>query len=98
MGVYMISKLFSLPSPRVSTMASTSQQQSGRDGALSALDAPIQVLTLAKDTCGVRPAQVALGSAVALLTMIRVRFLPFYNGGILTLVYPGPNDKGTGLR
>ena len=53
-------------------MASTSQHPKGRDGALSALDVLIQVLTLAKDTCGVPPAQVALGSAVVLLTMIRV--------------------------
>ena len=55
-------------------MASTSQQPQGRDGALSTLDVFIQTLTLAKDTCGVLPAQVAFGTAVALLTMIRVRF------------------------
>ena len=54
--------------------ASTSQPPKGRDGALSALDVLIQVLSLAKDTCGITPAQIALGSAVVLLTMIRVRF------------------------
>jgi hypothetical protein len=54
-------------------MASTSQRPKGRDGALSALDLLIQTLALAKDACGVPPAQIALGSAVALLTMIRVR-------------------------
>ena len=53
-------------------MASTSQQQKGRDGALSTLDALIQILSLAKDTCGIPPAQIALGSAVVLLSMIRV--------------------------
>lgn len=57
-------------------MTSTSQKSKGRDGALSALDAVILVLNLAKDTCGVPPAQIALGSAAALLTGIRVRFLP----------------------
>jgi hypothetical protein len=53
-------------------MASTSHPQKGRDGALSTLDAIIQVLSLAKDVCGIPPAQVALASAVILLTMIRV--------------------------
>jgi hypothetical protein len=66
----------SSPSPRFSTMASTStsQRPKGHDSALSTLDVLIQVLTIAKDTCGIPPAQVAFGSAVALLTMIRVRF------------------------
>ena len=59
--------------PPVSTMASTSQRQKGRDGALSTLDVLIQVLTIAKGACGIPPAQVAFGSAVALLAMIRVR-------------------------
>ena len=56
-------------------MASTFQQE-GRDGLLSALDVFIQVLSIAKDTCGVPPAQVAFGSAGVLLTVIRVRFPP----------------------
>ena len=61
----------------VSIMASNPQQSNGRDGTLSsALDVVIQTLALAKDTCGIPPAQIALGSAVALLTMIRVHF-PF---------------------
>ena len=55
-------------------MALRSQSPKGRDGALSTLDVLIQVLSLAKDTCGIPPAQIALGSAVLLLTMIRVRF------------------------
>ena len=54
-------------------MASTSHQPKGPEGDLSALDVGIKTLTLAKDTCGVSPAQVALGSTVTLLTMIRVR-------------------------
>ena len=54
-------------------MASTSRPQKGRDGALSTLDALIQVLSFAKDSCDIPPAQIALGSAVVLLTMIRVR-------------------------
>ena len=57
-------------------MASTSQRQKGRDRALSALDAVIQVLSLAKDSCGIPPAQAVFGVASALLAMIKVRFSP----------------------
>ena len=56
-------------------MASTSESPTGGDGALSTLDTLIQVLSLAKDTCGIPPAQIALSSAVVLLAMIRVRSL-----------------------
>ena len=58
-------------SPLVSTMAS-SQPPKGRDNLLSALDVLIQALNLAKDACGVPPAQIAFASASVLLTMIRV--------------------------
>jgi hypothetical protein len=57
-------------------MASTSQRPKGRDGLLSTLDAFIQALNIAKDTCGIPPAQIAFASAIVLLAMIRVRF-PF---------------------
>jgi hypothetical protein len=86
----------SSPSPRFSTMASTSSSQrpKGRDGALSTLDVLVQVLTLAKDTCGVPPAQVALGSAAALLTMIRVRPPPLLSkDGVLTQTHLGLHDQ-----
>ena len=56
-------------------MASTSQRQDGRDGVLSALDADVQVLNHAKDTCGAPPAQDAFDSASTLLTTIKVRSL-----------------------
>ena len=55
-------------------MASTSQPQKGRDRVLPTLDVFIQVLNIAKDTCGIPPAQVAFGSASILLSMIRARF------------------------
>jgi hypothetical protein len=84
--------------PRVSTMASTSQQPKGRDGALSTIDALVQVLTLAKDTCRIPPAQVAFGSAVALLTMIRVCIPLFRDYGLLTLLYLGLHDEQTRFR
>jgi hypothetical protein len=64
---------FSHPPP-LSTMASASQQQKGRNVVLPTLDVFIQALNIAKDACGIPPAQIALGSASTLLTMIRVRF------------------------
>ena len=60
--------------PRALAMASISQRPKGRDGALSTLDVFIQTLNLAKDTCGIPPAQAAFGAASFLLAMIRVRF------------------------
>ena len=53
-------------------MASNSQQPKRRDGVLSTLDVAIQVVNLAKDTCGIASAQIAFGCASVLLTMIRV--------------------------
>ena len=83
-----------LPVPRLLTMAS-SQQQKGRDGVLTTLDLSIQALNIAKDACGIPPAQVALGSASVLLTMIRVRFSSFREHKPLTLVVQDTmaNDK-----
>ena len=68
-------------------MASTSQRPNGRDGVVATLDVFIQVLSLAKDTCGIPPAQIALGSAAVLLTMIRVYFPLPCEGRLLTAEY-----------
>ena len=54
-------------------MASTPQPPKGRDVVIPTLDVFIQALSVAKDTCGIPPAQIAFGSACTLLTMIRVR-------------------------
>jgi hypothetical protein len=51
----------------------SSQQPKGRDAVLATLDLFIQALNIAKDACGIPPAQVAFGSATVLLAMIRVR-------------------------
>jgi hypothetical protein len=50
----------------------------GRDVVLPTLDVFIQVLTIAKDACGVPPAQVAFSAASSLLTMIRACFSLLY--------------------
>ena len=62
----------SLQIPRVSTMASKPRQSKGRDGLLSTLDVLIAALGIAGSTCPIHPAQIAISSANALLTMIRV--------------------------
>ncbi|KAF9789762.1 hypothetical protein BJ322DRAFT_555470 [Thelephora terrestris] len=54
-------------------MTSMTKEQKGRDGALSTLDADIQVLNHAmRDTCGLSPAQNAFDCTGDLLAMIRV--------------------------
>jgi hypothetical protein len=79
-------------------MASTSQRQKGHDHVLPTLDVFIQALNIAKDACGIPPAQIALGSASTLLTMIRVRFsLLLYKVQPLTLVYLGHLGQPPGL-
>ena len=59
-------------------MTSNPQRPKGHDGVLSTLDAVIQSLTLANDVCGIPPAQIAFGSAVVLLALIRVHSLQLY--------------------
>ena len=73
----------------------SSQQPKVRDGVLTTLDLFIQALNISKDACGIAPAQVALGSASVLLTMIRVRFPPFRENKPLTHVVQDTmaNDK-----
>ena len=62
----------------------SSQQSKGRDVVLTTLNIFIQTLSIAKDACGVPPAQVALSSACVLLTMIQVSF-PYYARPMLRL-------------
>jgi hypothetical protein len=75
----------------------SSQQLKGRNGVLSTLDVSIQALNIAKDTCGIPPAQIALGSASVLLTMIRACFLFLCVDSLLTRVYLGHDGQRPGL-
>ena len=54
--------------------ANSSKRQKRRENALSLLDLAIEALNLAKDACGIPPAQAVFGSVSILLTMIRVHF------------------------
>jgi hypothetical protein len=83
--------------PQISTMAS-SQPPKGRDHVLSTLNVLIQALDIAKDVCGIPPAQIALGSASALLTMIRVRSPILCEDEPLTRVFLGHDVQRPGLR
>jgi hypothetical protein len=75
----------------------SSQQQTARDGVLPTLDVFVQALNFAKDSCGIPPAQIALGSASVLLTMIRVCFLFFREEILLIRVYLGHDSQRPGL-
>jgi hypothetical protein len=78
-------------------MASTSQPPKGRDRVLSTLNVLIQTLDIAKDACGIPPAQIALGSASVLLTMIRVRSPILREDEPLTRVFLGHDVQRPGL-
>ena len=58
-------------------MATKFQRPKGREGALSLLNAAIDAVNLAKEASSITPAKAAFGAAGVLLTMIKVRFLPF---------------------
>jgi len=51
----------------------------GRDGTLSSLNVAIEAMNLAKEIFSIAPAKAVFGSVSNLLTMVRVRFLVFYD-------------------
>jgi len=63
--------------PRVSTMGAKSQRPKGRDSAISALNATIETLNLAKELSSITPAKAVFGSVSVVLAMIRVSLLVF---------------------
>ena len=76
-----------LAATATSTMdAKSSKQQRRQENALSLLDVAIGVLNLAKDVCGIPPAQAVFGSVSILLTMIRVRF-PLFSDILFVFMY-----------
>ena len=85
------------PVPPTPTMAPTSHRVKGRDLALPTLDVLIQALNVAKDACGIPPAQIALSSAGTLLTMIRVRFPLLFGDELVIDVCPGHHVQPSGL-
>ena len=57
-------------------MVKNSSQTKGRNRAFSTLEVLIKILALAKDACGIPPAQAAFASVGTLLTIIRVYVSP----------------------
>jgi hypothetical protein len=79
-------------------MAST-QPTKGRDVILPTLDVFIQALNIAKDACGIPPAQIVLGSASTLLTMIQVSIpLLLREDELFTYGFPGHDGQLSRLR
>lgn len=70
----------------------------GRGRTLSALNELIQARNLGKDACGIPLVQAAIGSVIALLTMIRASFPLFRSYEVSVDIYPGLHDEQTGLR
>ena len=56
------------------------QQQKRQDNTLSLLGVAIDAMDLAKEVSSVTPAKAVFGSVSIILTMIRVRLLPFSEG------------------
>ena len=56
--------------------ANNIKRQKRRENALSLLNVAIEALNLARDACGIPPAQAVFGSVSILLSMIRVRLPP----------------------
>ena len=78
-------------------MASQPQRTKRHNNLLPKLDAAINLLSSAKDICGVAPAQIALGSACVLLTAIRVCSLLFFDDELPVDVYSGYRGQQTRL-
>jgi len=75
--------------PRVSTMDAKTQRPKDREGAISALNAAVEVLNLIKEAASVTPAKAAFGSVSMLLTMIRVCLVLVYSDGLQAHKCPG---------
>jgi len=58
-------------------MEAKSQQPKGQESKISALNAAIEALNLAKELSSVSPAKAVFGSVSVILTMIRVSSLLF---------------------
>ena len=55
-----------------------SKRQKRQENAISLLNVAIEALNLAKEVSSATPAKAVFGSVSVLLTMIKVRFLPFF--------------------
>lgn len=75
------------PADLVFRMADKSQRLRRRDGIVSSLNAVVDGLNLAEELSSITPAKAVFGSVSALLTVIRVIFLPAHFSRFLANVY-----------
>ena len=61
-------------------MEAKSQRPKGRDNTVSALNAAIDALNLAKEASSITPAKAVFGSVSIILTTIKVSLLLFFVG------------------
>ena len=64
-------------------------QPKGRESAISALNAVIEALNLAKEVSNIVPAEAVFASVSVILAMIRVSFLPVFVDRLHTEIHPG---------
>jgi len=74
------------------------QQPNEREGAISALNAAVEDLNLARETSSIPPAKAVFGSVVVLLTLIRVFFLLFRYDLLPVYTQLGLDGQQTGSR
>ena len=70
-----------------------SQRRERRDDLLSSLNVAIEAMNLVKEVSTIPPAKAVFGSVSILLTMIRVRFLPFSDDVCQVHMYTGLNGQ-----
>jgi len=73
-------------------MATKSQRPKGRENTVSLLDAAIDVMNIAEKTSSITPAKAVFATVSVLLTMIKVRFSPFYDEMFRVHTWPGIDD------
>jgi len=78
-------------------MATSSRQPEHRNNPLSSLNMTVEVLNLAEEVSDVPPVKTVLGSASAILVMIRVWSLPIYLGEFQTHTCVGLDDEPSGI-
>ena len=64
-------------------------QPKGRESDISALNAVIEALNLAKEVSSIVPAEAVFASVSVILAMIRVSFLPVFVDRLQTEIHPG---------
>ena len=79
-------------------MEAKSQRPKGREGTISALNALIEALNLAKELSSITPAKAVFGSVSVILSAIRVSSPLFVVDRMPTEVRPGRDDQPNGLR